>query len=540
MGLSKYDLRKCYKCMWLFVPALLLIFAVGCSSSGGSSSGGGDSDDSDSQRAFPASLAVASPLDLTSDSGSAALARNLSAKAITDTGADSRYSELIEEINDILEGSSVSACTFDPALFFQVVTNATCYGPTVPYENHPDALTPNSGELPSGDVGIWLAIDPSSGDACAAAELNARMEGIQARALGALSGLAAMVCTINASEGSLSLPDADNTSVDLTSEMPEPDNVTLNSAILSYATTTAGEDKYAYTLDFDFDSDHISVGLVHIPDADSTSTYRGQLYYQISTSLDNGSNCPMVSSSVPVTRNGSLVYNRTSDSAMTVEMREGQFCGTGVDGLNTDYVVDATDKFDSVSAPNGWGDDFNLFRADFDPSTQLGDYAYAWQAGHHDGNTRVFNLNVYDDNNATTEDLEATAFFGFGRDAENADPSINGFIFNWAGPGGGDHTLQEYAQKQTVSYNSSTGIFDSDTALITYAPTNSGTYDGSGSFTFDSDADGTVDTDAGAAIAINLASASDDGTGTYTIEQTIEDAGIVVPDQPTCLECTPE
>jgi hypothetical protein len=531
-----FQIRQRHGLLWLNGAALLIFTIIGCS--GGSGSQPASTDDSTSQTAFPAALAVASPLDWSSSSAGGARARGALERAVPAGETGSQYDAAIAAINGILTGTSASSCTFDPELFFQMVINAGCYGPVVKYENHPDAPTPNNGELPPGDTGIWMEVDPLTGDACAAAELNARMEGIQARSLGALSGLASMVCTINASGGSLSLPDATNASVDLTSAMTAPDGVTFNSVVLAYATTTDGEAKYTYNLDFDYDTDHIVVELAHIPDATSTDVYRGQLTYRISTATDGGSNCPAVSGSTPVTRNGSLVYNRTDASTMTMEMREAQFCGSETKGLDSDKIVDAANEFDPVSAPDGWGDDFNLFRTEFDPSTLLGNYAYFWQAGHGDGNTRVFNLRVYDDGDDATEDLSATAFFGYGIDAENADPSIHGFIFNWAGPGN-NHDLQEYAQEQAVSYNAATGKFDSVGANIHYAPTTTGNYDGSGSFTYDSDADGLVDTIPGNSINQDLAVSTDDGTGTFTIEQTIVGAGIVVPGQPDCSECAP-
>ena len=524
--------KRRYGSLWCFVAAVLLLAMIGCSSN--STSGTADNDTT-SETAFPSALAVASPLDWNSGSRTSARAQSAMSRAALSSAGGSEYSAAIDLLNDITSGTSISACTFDPELFFQAVVNAECYGPAVEYVDHPDETPPVSGQLPSGDTGIWIEVDTPTGNACAAAELNARMEGIQARSLGALSGLAAMVCTINSSGGALSLPDAATASVDLTSALPAPAGVSINSAVMGYTTTTDGEAKYTYSLDFDYNGANIVVELAHIPNAASSDAYRGQLTYRINTTA-NGTNCSP-DPDAPVTRNGSLVYNRTSTTAMAVEMREAQFCGANVNGLDADGIVDATNEFDPGSAPHGWGDDFNLFRTEFDPTSLLGDYAYSWQAGHMDGNTRVFNLRVYDDNDDATEDLEATAFFGYGLDARYADPSIRGFIFNWAGPGN-NHTLQEYAQKQAVSYNTTTGSFDSVSASIRYAPTVSGNYNGAGSFSYDSDADGSVDTDPATPINHDLAAPTDDGTE-LTIEQTIDDAGIVVPDQPACSECAP-
>ena len=524
-----------------------VLLAVGCGGGGGSSTtttpAGTTSDDTTT--AFPATLAVASPLALSEEETSEAESvAGMTAASLSADETESQYDGMVTQLNEILEGTSDEGCLFDPELFYPNVSNAACYGPTVAYENHPDAGPgdPTEGNLPSGDVGIWMEMDPYAEDACAAAQLNARMQGLQERSMGALSGLAAMICTINSSDGELSLPDADNTMVNLTEVMLEPEGVTINTAVLAYGTTTDGEEKYAYTLDFDYNGDHIIVGLVHVLDATSTDVYRGRLFFKISTTVsDGGTNCPMIDGVALVTRNGSLIYNRTSETEMKVEMREAQFCGEDTHGLDEDDLVDPTNKCDETDpTTTGWGDDFNLFRAEFDPTTQLGDYAYAWQAGYRDGNTRVFNIAVTDDRDSTTDDLEAVAFFGYGDDIENLDPSITGFIFNWAGPGSEDHAtaLKEYAQKQEVSYNATTGHFDSDNASITYAPTNSGTYDGSGSFTYDSTGDGSADTDDATAIAIDLAAGTDDGTGTLTIEKTIADAGITIPTEPSCIDCT--
>ena len=55
---------------------------------------------------------------------------------------------------------------------------ANCYGPSVSYEKHPDAETSDinfNGQLPGGDLGMWLPRNPPTGDACAAAQFNAIM-----------------------------------------------------------------------------------------------------------------------------------------------------------------------------------------------------------------------------------------------------------------------------------------------------------------------------------------------------------------------------
>jgi len=490
--------------------------------------------------AFPSALAVASPLDVTSGASGKASTRAIGGGTVV-----SRYNWATTLISEILSGTTPSKCTFDPDMFLKQTVNASCYGPVVKYANHPDAgggPGPASGELPPGDVGIWMPVDPVDGHACAAAELNARMEGVSERSIASLMALASMVCTINTSGGALSMPDATTPSVSLTTAMSAsaPAGVTFNDVSLSYTATTGGEAKYTYHMDLTYNTRNIVIELGHIPDPASSVIYRGQVAYRIgdTTSAGNCANGGGSPSPVDTTMNGSFVYNRTGAGGITVELREGTFCGKNVDGLDSNKLVDAYDKYNAVTNPNGWADNFNILRASYNPLTLVGDYAYAWQAGFMDGNTRVFNLGVAEDADDTTVDLSATSFYGYGSDIQNLDPSIGGFICNWAGPGN-SHTLRELAQKQVVAFDPGTGKFVSSSANISYAPTTSCDYDGTGSFTFDTDASGSTDSNPAVAITNNLATGTDDGTGTLTIEKTILDAGIAVPSMPSCAECKP-
>jgi hypothetical protein len=476
---------------------------------------------------FPRRLAVVSPFDMVDTNESASLTFGDAFNAIGST-TTSRYDQIIEDITDILDAGSTGLCTFNPDLFTPAITNANCYGPTVKYVGHPDG-NPSSGDLPSGDVGIWMET-ANDGNACAAAQLNARMKGITDRTKAALMGLATIVCAINTdSSGAYELPDNSTTTV--TNIMPTPTGVSWNRAIMTHATVNS-EDKYSYILDFYYNGNNIYIDMVHIPDSNSTGLYRGRFSYLISETVSYGGNCP----SNEVTRNGSLVYSRTSSSKLVIESKDAQFCGLEADGLDSDGIVDETMKYNASNSPNGWANDFNLLRAEFNPATQLGDYAYAWQAGMGDGNVRAFNMKISDDGLNATEDLSAVAFFGYGKDIENDDPAINGFIGNWAGPGN-DHNLLEKAQKQTVDFNSTTHKFDSTTANIKYAPTNSLNHPGGG---FDYDLDGDGNLDSTTAFTNELAPGTDTNSdGTETIEEAIAAAGISVPSAPVCSNCGP-
>jgi hypothetical protein len=516
--------------MFGMVGIIGMVACSGGSGSSQSSNSGSDSQDlSVEGNHFPRSLAVVSPFDTVDTNESASHNDENIFMAISSTAA-SRYDQITEDITNILDAGSSGLCTFNPELFSQTAVNANCYGPTVAYVNHPDG-SPASGDLPSGDVGIWMET-ADDGNACAAAQLNARMQGIRDRTKAALMGLATIVCAINTdSTGTHEIPE--NSTTDATSIMPTTSGVTWNLATITHATLSL-EDKYSYVLDFDYDGNNIYIDMVHIPDSDSTGQYRGRFSYQISDTIDYGGNCP----TNDVTRNGSIVYNLTNRTNMLIESKDAQFCELEANGFDSNGIVDETMKYNAATEPNGWANDFNLLRAEFDPTTRLGDYAYAWQAGMMDGNVRAFNLVATDDGNDATEDFSATAFFGYGEDIENGDPSITGFIGNWAGPGN-NHSLyfSEKAQKQVVDFNTSTRKFNSTTANIKYAPTNDLNHNGAG-FAFDSNADGS--TDSSTSFTNELASGTDtNGDTDATIEETIAAAGISVPSAPSCTNCAP-
>ena len=478
---------------------------------------------------FPSGLAVASPFDTTEDDGDTS---DLSSVTLAQSGAFiSRYAAATARINQILNGTTPSICRFDPSLFLAVDTNAECYGPTVNYEGHPDyngELPPapqEDDQLPSGDVGLWVETDTTTGHACAAAQLNARLESLRGRSLAALMGLASLICTANAN--SISLPSG--ATEDLTTEMNALgiSGVTLNEATLTHS-SSGGSDTWSYHLDILYEPGSetydIVVDLTHIPDS-TTIAYQGRLSYRVNDTFDPRGNCP----STDQTYNGSLLYDRAAADDLNVEVRSGIFCGHDADGL-TDGLVDPSLKHDNGTDSDGWANNFNLFTADFDPTTLEGNYAFSWQAGDGDEYTRVLNAVVREDTNE--DSLFSNAFYGFGDDVEDTDGSITGFFCNWAGPNG-QQNFASLTQQQGMELNATTGKFEADTTNILYAPTNSCDYDGTGTFTYDSTIDETVDTDPADPILNVLPDLEDlDGDGTFDI---FSDNGFLLPTPPANL-----
>ncbi|MFM7171573.1 MAG: hypothetical protein ACKO4U_00855, partial [Caldilinea sp.] len=133
---------------------------------------------------------------------------------------------------------------------------ANCYGPQLDYTNHPGG---GSGQLPGGDLGLWLEYEPqlwsdpnnspsytqtlglgtadaytltygSPGHACAVAQLNGLMRGIEAESEAALTLAAALVAQA-AISGTAVL--TDGTPVDLTAAMNSSSGFVFSQATLS-------------------------------------------------------------------------------------------------------------------------------------------------------------------------------------------------------------------------------------------------------------------------------------------------------------------
>lgn len=445
----------------------LLTLALGACQPEEDKSGGVNAKES-----FPLSLAVASPTEYQTAAAGTPVA---DLAQVTDAGAPvSAYEDTAAKLTALLEGDSMGDCKFDPAPILTQETNAACYGPQVAYSSHP--FDSSSGNLPTGDLGLWIATDSTSGHACAAAQLNARMQAVGKRTNAALFGLASMVCVANAKGLSA---DGDG-KINLTSAM---NDLAIPNTTFTSVSLTKSDGKYSYQIAFTLNSQPVAIEMEHSPGSDDTS-YSGRLAYR-ATVNQMGGNCGVSSAT---TDNGSLVYKRSSATAMQVEARLGQYCGSDVSGLDANGVVDVSKKYDSGTEPNGWANNFNIFTASFDPSSLDGNYVFAWQAGMMDNAARTFNANV----STTASTTTVKAYFGFGSDIASTDGSIKGMICNWAGPGN-NHTPVSLAQYQQASLNAATGKFDQAVASnISYAPANDCTPNGT--FMYDTNLDGTPDT----------------------------------------------
>lgn len=484
---------------------------------------GGDAADASLARIFPLNLAVTSPLHM----------EQVVSAAAVDGSWTTGYAIATAEIYEVLTGATPLTDVFDPAALLTVGADAACYGPTLLYRNHPDGGGSGSGELPRGDLGLWQEVD-STGDACAAAQINARLNGAEQQSQASLLLMAALIDAAN--DAGLPLPTTGG-ALDVTTALSAVGipHVTFTLATISYDVSTDAWTYYAeftYTDPADGSSHAMVVSLTYTPDAASpTTTYTGVMHYRANDEQAWG-NCPGGGGSgatKAVTHNGTLAFARLGADDLRIQQRTGVFCGYDVDA-RTDGIVDPT---------GDWGDNYASFTANFNPATMAGDYAYAWQAGVHDRASRVLNVGI---NNFSP--LDGETYFGYGdRVQAEADGVFvaQGMYCNWAGPGAAS-SLQPYAQRQFITFNSTTGHFDTPAggSDLRYAPTNSCQYDGSGAFWYDRNLNGAEDetpddviVTPGAVNPFDLMEAIDsDGDGAATIAEKIAARGYHIPVAP--------
>lgn len=548
--LNQYSLK-------LGAAALVAILA-GCGGGGGQSGG------TEGASVFPTGLAIASPVAMTD--GALVLAQrspsqitrqvmlalgradfSLAARLaqgllpIPDALAATRspaYLKSANRINALLTGAATPSAgvAFNAAAFLRTPVNAGCYGPTILYEGHPDGL-PNSGTLPSGDVGMWSTIDSASSAACAAAQLDARMDGVSLRVNTGLMTLASLINV--ASAAGKSLPAVGGT-VDLLAEMNAALGPTLTFTTASIAQPLSGS--YTYRVEFSFvdgaATRKAEIRLTHAPGG-SRNAYSGLLTYAVTRGAGDLQNCPP--SSGGTLDVGSLKYTRNSSTSMTLVHREGNYCGNGTAtplassyaNFSGDGQLDPAGKW---NGSKGWANNFNRFGAQYDPTTLKGSYAFGWQAGHGDSHSRVFNIGL--NFNAGTELRDGEAYFGYGSDISGSDGKIQGFICNWAGPGN-SHVLSDYFQRQHITFNDTTGLWRptgeaASSSNIGYAPTNSCDVPTAGTaFYYDKNADGSLADEKAVvpnpAVATNLADRVFGPTTYATIPLAIAGRGMTVP-----------
>ncbi|MBF0363361.1 MAG: hypothetical protein HQK49_20230 [Oligoflexia bacterium] len=444
--------------------------------------------------AFPLGLAFSSPTQKTTSSDAIKKQskqnnqnnqKNKKGKPIvaTDITSSSTYATKVAAITDMVNGTTVAACDFNLTISTST-DNATCYGPIVYYNNqHPDGAGA-AGNFPPGDNGIWTSTEGTTTEACSAAQLTKKVQGVSSLVDSMIMSTASMFCI--AKVYGKTLP-TEGTTLTLTTEVAaayvtnDVGLVVTSATIERSANDSSGNPIYITTIAGTTTSgSDVTVRLKHIPTSTDNSSYKGKLSWKIGSSVQN-SNCGQSDyNSEGQTYAGSIAYEKPSSTNIRYKLMSAQFCGNTSHASpfvsSTNWSVDPTKGFTDGSIEGGWAGNFNYAVFSFNPSNSIGEYQYAWQAGYMDGATRVFNVALTSDTTVTTT-TNGTAYFGFGPsiNANTNLGTISGMYCNWAGPNGklSGAAIQALAQKQTISKTSSATQFSVVTDNIAYAPVNS-------------------------------------------------------------------
>ena len=375
-----------------FASALYISGPMGCSSTSTGGAGGGDTTTtSELSENFPAELTLASPTAEQTTSGALVLSNHHKSAVEVSAGDDMQAKQ--DALDSLLSASNTTVASCDFTMDLRVNTNnATCYGPGLTYSNHPDLAgigdgdttdndapgshndTDGDGSLPTGDVGLWTANNGTTDESCAAAQMNAKVEGIASQVDSAMLAMASVYCLANVNN--VTLPAAAGDSVDLTSIVSSGFStnsvgITVTSATLSrttddadgnavYITTLAGtatQDSTTYTVDF---------RLKHIPTSTDASSYKGKLSYTIGQSGVDSQGCDPHQG---VTYATSIEYQKASETSMTYALNNGTYClGDDVYTSVSNYTVDPS---------NTWSGNFNKVLFNYNPSTSVGNYSFA-------------------------------------------------------------------------------------------------------------------------------------------------------------------
>jgi hypothetical protein len=422
---------------------------------------------------FPTGFSVASPL---------AQHRMKVMRRVDPNGARTPV-EKVEMLGSVLAGIRLDDCgvMLSGLAMAGSGDNVSCYGPQLDYQGHPDG-SPDSGQFPGGDLGLWEATEGATGEACAAAKLNALVSGIARKVDFGLFASAAMVCSGRVAgliaakaEADAGVSDGGTASasplfsgrLDLKAKLAEAlafdPAVTVNAAMLERMEDAEGEAIH-YTLELAVKpgapvgggpmpvARTIVTELVHRVHPAETGSYHGRIW---STSSGSGASEAYSVSYAQNAMTGHLRYHTVSASF------DAGKSPTFVDGrlaINSDW---------SSNAAQG------IF--DMTPSDGTGSVSFAWQAGADDSHARIFHASTGTSGTVAT----GCGFFSYGTrfNRSESDPmawpenSFQTFICNWAGPGNSHAGRSHFAQKQCMRMDDA-GKFVPTTNAISYAPVN--------------------------------------------------------------------
>ncbi len=367
--------------------------------------------------------------------------------------------------------------------------DASCFGPQLLYQNHPDGSdSTETAELPRGDLGLWLEVEAEKGNACAAAQLNAKMKGLRYKTFSGLAIFAGMLAQAGKSDEFDNILNTGE--LDLAEQMNALalEHIVFNEAVIAF---DSERDVWSYRVRFDFrhlnaDDPQSAAFSMTVKPGEESGLYSGVLNYRVDGRHGDG-NCE----GKEVEHLGSVAFEKAAENSVLTQARNAVFCGhDGENGFDANGLLDAGYSQDKYA--DGWAGNFSIFTAIFEPENHAGRFAYSWQAGPRDSHSRIFNITMTGNASADSE-----AWYGFGDSLVQEDAEymqIKGFICNWAGPGN-QHTLTGKAQRQLMQLKGGTDSLKFEPVAsgsnITYAPVNACEYDSDsgGSFVYDRNLD---------------------------------------------------
>jgi hypothetical protein len=333
-----------------------------------------------------------------------------------------------------------------------------------------------TGELDVGCLGggvlvLWEASEPT-GEACTAATMNAHVTSVASLVNSSVTLMAGLICAAQVQGDDLP---AGGAPIDLHAVLTENlEGAAFTTASLErLAPGAGGRETYRIVIDGTIGDSALSVTAVHAPGDDAGDGQSGVITGHLDRPDPFSGPYRKAFSVRYAVAGGEVSYElRSGNTAVTVE-RDALF---GPDGA-FDYEAQLRRAQDGSTGAAG-----GLFeRAVIDGTTGLGTLVHAWQAGNHDGYTRVFQASTAPGAGGAPD--SGVGYFGFGPPLDSpALGSVMGMWCNWSGPGSqvlhpwsaeSAAAMTPKVQGQTIARDPETGLFAPVVNRITYAPTNS-------------------------------------------------------------------
>ena len=402
------------------------------------------------------------------------------------------FEEKKEALDDVLSDETIAEGTIADCIAalpgLPPTVSPQCYGPSIDYTNHPDydsnqvqnEFSPGEdGQLPTGDLGLWVEVEPNSNTACSAAKLNDLVAKAAYNVDLAIGTMAMMVCAAAIEEEEL--PTTEGESIDL-SNILGTDVSIVNITSATITREDFDDDSEAYTSEISgtisSNSEAFSITVRHSPETET-----GLLQ------LERGSG---------EKRGVSVVYDIGEDS-MSYKLVSAQFRGDEGDAevaYADDGQITLQTKDDVGNPPitEGNDGDVHVMIATVDLESGHGNVAYGWNAGGRDDHYRVLNV-MTSETSTTTDEVTTTvesghAYYGYAPSPSSSTPEVldldlsqddAGMICNWAGPGN-SHTTTESLQYQELLLTE--GDWAAEVSNVLYAPTTTCDLESSSNSTF--------------------------------------------------------